>query len=172
MKRAILLIPLTIAAAMSAHAQSVGPATINATGGTRIIGSNEFDWSIGEMTLVSTFSNPSIIVTQGVLQPEGLTNSGVANNAAISNQLKVFPNPASSVVFFQYTSQRPGTLCYRLMDMTGKASITRTINIVQGNNEAQIDLTHLACATYLLEVTVNSGSGAGESISYKIQKIN
>ena len=171
MKRSMLLLLVAMAGANGISAQSVGPATINATGGTRIIGSNEFDWSIGEMTLVSTFSNPSIIVTQGVLQPEGLTNSGVANNAAISNQLKVFPNPASSVLNFRYTSQLPGTLDYRLLDMTGKASISRTMNIVQGINEEQIDLTHLACATYFLEITVTSGSGAVENISYKIQKI-
>ncbi len=171
MKRAILLIPLTIATAISAHAQSVGPATLNATGGTQIIGSNEFDWSVGEMTLVSTFSNANIIVTQGLLQPVGSDKTGVANNVAIGNQLKVFPNPASSVLSFQYISQRPGTLEYRMVDMTGKASISRTINIVQGNNEEQIDLTHLSCATYFLEVTVNSGSSSAESISYKIQKI-
>ena len=152
------------------RAQSIGPATLNATGGTTIIGGNEFDWSVGEMTMVSTFTASNLIVTQGLLQPSVDLTAVPGTHFPVS-QLQVFPNPASSVVNFQYQSQSTGTLDCRLIDMTGKVINSQNINIRQGANEGQVDLTNLACATYFLEISVHSGSAVAENISYKIQKI-
>jgi ribose/xylose/arabinose/galactoside ABC-type transport system permease subunit len=168
MKRVILLIPLGLAA-INIHAQSIGPTTINATGGTAVIGSNEFDWSIGEMTMVSTFSSPGIVVTQGVLQPAAVTE-GIPN-ISLSKQLRVFPNPASSVVNIEYTCKTPGELSYRLMDVAGRVVSKQTTAVKQGITTRQVDINELACATYMLEVMVSTGTGTPESISYKIQKI-
>ncbi len=168
MKKRILLIPLALAALTGVQAQSIGPSTLNATGGSKVIGSQEFEWSVGEMTMVSTFTGSSVIVTQGVLQPSA-DRTAVPNAPGLSSQLQVFPNPATSVVNFRYTSASEGTLNYRLIDMTGKVIISQSMNVKQGANEQQVDLTSLACATYFLEITMNT-SGS-ETISYKVQKI-
>ena len=169
MKRAILLIPLALVAVTNVWGQSIGPSTLNAAGGTAVIGTNEFDWSVGEMTMVSTFSSSSIIVTQGVLQPAEST-VGVPNITSLTKQLKVFPNPASSVVNIEYTSAANGTLAYRLLDMNGKVVSKQKVNTTNGTTTTQINLQEVACASYMLEVTVNPDTKA-ESISYKIQKI-
>ncbi len=170
MKKTILLIPLLLAAAINIRAQGVGPATINAVGNSAIIGSSEFDWSIGEMTMVSTVTAGSIIITQGVLQQSDIS-VGVPNYSPIARQLKVFPNPASTVVNLQYSTQTAGTLFYKLMDLNGKIISRQTINVKEGATTEQINVSALACATYMLEVTVNTGNAQPENISYKIQKI-
>ena len=168
MKRAVLLIPLSLAA-LSLHAQTMTPGTLNATGGTGTIGSTEFDWSIGEMTLVSTFTTSGVIVTQGVLQPSDAME-GIPVNNALKDQLKVFPNPASTEVNIQYTAQTQGTLAYRLLDMNGKVFDKQTIQVTQGANAGQVNVKELACAAYMLEVTLTAGEST-ERTSYKIQKI-
>ena len=168
MKKVVLLIPLALAAITGANAQSVGPATLNATGGSKTIGTQEFEWSVGEMTMVSTFAGSNVIVTQGVLQPSAAM-TGVPNSPGLTDQLQVFPNPVSSVVNFRYTSASEGTLNYRLIDMTGKVISSLSMNVKQGTNEQQVDLTSLACATYFLEITTHTPGT--ETISYKIQKI-
>jgi len=170
MKRTILLIPLALAVSVNIRAQSIGPATLNVTGGTTVIGSNEYDWSVGEMTMISTFTATGIIVTQGVLQPAE-SASGVANVSLLSKQLQVFPNPATSVVNVQYSSQVQGTLTYRLMDVAGKVIAERAMTVSPGTTTEQVNVSELACATYMLEVTVNAGNATPESISYKIQKL-
>ena len=170
MKNVILLIPLLLAVAINIHAQSIGPSTLNAAGKTAVISGDEFEWSVGQMALVSTFTNPSIIVTQGVLQPDDNLPSGVPNYTPLAKQLQVFPNPATSVVNIKYSSQGQGTLSYRLLDMGGKLINTQTINVTQATTTEQVNISELACATYMLEVTVNSGTDAG-SISYEIQKL-
>jgi hypothetical protein len=172
MKRAILLIPLALAAIGSAHAQSTGPGTMNATGSTVVAGGNEFDWSVGEMTMVSTITSASIVVTQGVLQPADAGPSGVKNTSLLATQLQVFPNPATSLVNIQYSSQDAGTLTYKLTDMQSKVINTQTIKVAQGTTLEKVNVSELACATYMLEVTVISGNASPETISYKIQKLN
>ena len=168
MRKTILLIPLAVAAMTGVHAQSVGPGTLNATGGSTIIGSQEFEWSVGEMTMVTTFTASNVIVTQGVLQPSDAMTA-VPPSPTLAGLLQVFPNPASSVVNFRYTSSSEGTLDYRLIDMTGKVISSQTMKVKQGTNEQQVDLTSLACATYFLEITTHTANK--ETISYKVQKI-
>jgi hypothetical protein len=152
------------------RAQSAAPATLNSTGNTSIIGSNEFDWSVGEMTMVSTFATPGIVITQGVLQPSELQPTAVPVTGALTKQLQVFPTPATSVVNIKYSSPGQGFLSYKFMDMNGKMMKTQSLNVAMGTTVEQINVAELACATYMLEVTVNSENGAPESIVYKIQK--
>jgi len=169
MKRKILLIPLLLMATIITKAQSIGPATFNVTGGSVVIGSNEYDWSIGEMTMVSTFSSSSVVITQGVLQPYELT-TGIVNTSVI-NGLLVFPNPASSVLNIRYTSSSSGTLTCRLFDMAGRMILTNTTDVIPGITASQLNVSDLAVAQYLLEVTVGHSEGTTETNAYKIQKL-
>jgi hypothetical protein len=171
MKRSILLLLAMLAGAVGIHAQSIGPSTLNATGGSGIIAGNDFEWSVGEMTLVSTFSGSSIVVTQGVLQPADIT-SGVVNHTPPAQLLQVFPNPATSVVNLQYESAAVGALSYRLMDMTGQVIKSATIAVKQGTTTEQLNIAALACATYMLEVNINTGDNSPVKTTYKIEKLN
>jgi len=169
MKKVILLIPFILVAAVTVHAQSIGPATLNATGGYTTIGTNEFEWSVGEMTLVTTFSTSGIVVTQGVLQPRDIP-TGIPHTALLTN-LIVFPNPATSVVNLQYTSAGQGKLTYRLMDMAGQLIRSAAVDVKQGTTSEQINIAPLACATYLLEIAVNMEGNPTEMTTYKIDKL-
>ncbi len=169
MKRSRLLILAMLLMVIGAQAQSVRPSAINATGGAKIIGSNDFEWSVGEMTLVSTFTTPSVIVTQGVLQPGDVT-LGVPATGDLSKALRVFPNPATDYVNVQYTSPANGTLSCRLFDVAGKDISSQNITVAGGHAAGQIDIRSLAAATYMLEVTFLPDSGSPEISAYKIQK--
>jgi len=163
----VLLAGITKSRAQTGVAQ----ATFNATGGTGTIGTTEYDWSIGEVSLVSTFYGSKIIVTQGLLQNERSTPQK-AENTTLANHLQVFPNPASSTVNLQYTSVEAGTLGYRLMDMTGKVVMSRNAEIKQGIATEQLNIGNLANATYLLEVTFKDEQNEVATTSYKIEKLN
>jgi len=166
MKKPVLLLVLGLAAACSVRAQVLGPTTLNSAGGTKVIGSNEFDWSVGEMTMVSTFTMSNLIVTQGVLQPAGYSNEGVPTNK-LASELQVYPNPATNIVNIDFTTPVQSSLTYRLMDIAGKVIKTSSMDARQGKTSEQVDVASLANATYMLEVTAGS-----ESVSYKIEKRN
>lgn len=169
MKKLFIFSPLLFGA-IAMHAQSVGPATMNAAGATGSVGGYEVEWSIGEMTMVSTFSNSSIVVTQGVLQPT-TDKAGVDERTQIARQVQVFPNPAKAIVNVQYNAASAGTLSYRLTDMNGKTILKKKIDTRQGQNTDQFNIADLAVATYMLEVTVLSEQAVQSVISYKIDKL-
>lgn len=170
MKGAILLIPLILTGSVLVRAQNIGPSTVNSAGNTALIGGNQFDWSVGEMSLVSTFTTPGIIVTQGVLQPSETDHTGVPV-AVLSKDLRVFPNPASSVVNLQYNTQSAGRLTYSMMDITGKTITKKTVSVNPGITTEQINISELACATYMLKVSLEGNNMAKDNISYKIEKL-
>ena len=153
----------------NARGQSIKPSTFNAAGGSGTIGSTKFDWSIGEMTMVSTFTGSSVIITQGVLQNDKFP-TGV-QTPSIGDHVQVFPNPANTLVKLQYTSAIQGDLSYRLMDMAGRIVINHNAKVPQGVTLEQLDISELAAATYLLEVSFKANGATEEMTSFKIEKL-
>jgi len=174
MRRNFILITSVLVSLLvlpDARGQSLSPTILNATGGSAIAGTNEFDWSVGEMTMVSTFEAPGLIVTQGVLQPVDTFNTtGIAQIKLLRN-MQVFPNPVNTFVNIEYSVETAGVLQYKLIDMTGKTLLERSIQAYAGSNAEQVNLADMAAASYLLQVTYTSGAGEKEMTSYKIQKL-
>lgn len=167
MKKQVLVLFWTLVAVIAAHAQSIGPSTLNAAGGGGNISGNSFDYSIGEMTVVSTYTSASLVVTQGVLQPP----DGPSAVAIETLQgLNVYPNPASTVVNISYQATESGKLSYSLMDMAGKTISRNTEDVAPGNFTTQVSVTQLPAATYMLQLVLQSGN-VTHSTSYKIQKL-
>lgn len=178
MKRAFLVgIFVSIAAVPLVRGQSsdnAKPNITNSTGGTYHGGPGSmliYDWSVGEVTMVSTFSDGGTTLTQGLLQNEiAIEPSGVANEHLAAN-LKIYPNPASTEVNIQFTSAAEGKLIYRLLDLNGKIITSGSANVNAGTSTQQVNVTGLAAATYMLQVSFKTGDNAEESTSYKIEKI-
>src|SRR5260370_41901118 len=86
---------------LSCFSQSVTPSVINVSGGSSQKGYYQFEWSVGEMSLVNEMeSRPNMfVVTNGFLQSYLLhpgTNN--PNDQLGADEIKVFPTPASSYV--------------------------------------------------------------------------
>ena len=171
MKQKLTLLCLIAATGIIPHArgQSIGPDVVNATGGSGIIDGNTYEWSVGEL-MVTTYANPLILVTQGVLQPGASTNK-VADMSVLPD-VTVFPNPSSTLVNVRYGATEQGTLNCRLMDLTGKILMEQSAKITVGTATQQLDLRLLAAATYMLDVSFEGANNIVQSKSFKIQKLN
>jgi len=171
MKPKIILsfIIVAMAALPDARGQSIGPSVMNSNGGSGTAAGNTFEWSIGEL-MVHTSTSASVIVTEGVLQPN-MSTTGVGT-VSLASQLDVFPNPSSSIVNIKFTAPHEGTLYYRLVDVLGRVLQESTAEVRSGITTRQLDITSLACASYMLHVTYKTAGAQQESTTYKIQKLN
>ena len=81
---------------------------INVSGHSATINGLKFDYSIGEMTLVTTEKNATLIVTQGLLQPNSSGSGANTNpgntNISLSDLIKVYPNPTDNILFVESSS--------------------------------------------------------------------
>lgn len=159
-----------LAFVLGVHAQSVGPVTLNAQGGSATVGGNTFEWSIAEMTLVSTATAPNIVVTQGVLQPMPPA-TGVKDNKYLAENLKVYPIPTQGVLYLEPSFLNGGTLSYLLMDANGKTIARREVILNTGHERQSVDMNAFAAGNYMLQVQYNEG-GSVNTNTFKVQKLH
>ena len=150
--------------------------TINVSSHSATIQGMQFDYSIGEMTLVSTERNTNLIVTQGLLQPN---SSGSGANAqpgntgiAGSDLIKVYPNPTENILFVESVENADASISYQLFDATGKIVLSEEILWKAGPNKFSLDLKNYAAGAYYLMIRKPNAKGTMDNFSYKIQKTN
>ncbi len=172
MKRKFTFLGLALASLLApeVRGQSVWPSTLNATGGYNIVGGNQYDYSIGEIALVNTFTTHSIIVTNGLLQTELRDGTDVKQLDAVSDLL-VFPNPTKSIIYVQLNAKTTGKIKLSLHGLTGSQVAEVESDVKAGVNMSNLDMGNLANATYILYVMFTDASGTEQKNSYKIQKI-
>jgi hypothetical protein len=171
-KKTTFFLCLLCAGVSSSYAQDLGPKTLNASGGSKTIGGNTYEYSIGEMTLVNTATASNIIVTQGVLQPmPAAVIVGVQNPAFFADNFKIFPNPSNQIIFLQPAFSHGGKLSFHLYDALGRILKQGTFTLNTGTEKQSIDLSDLASSSYALDITFEQ-LGKIYNTSYKIQKIN
>jgi len=169
MEKHSLLLFTVLVVSFGVKAQSIAPSTINATGSSAIINTNLYEWSIGEMTLVNTFSTSNLIVTQGVLQPS-VSLVGIEEEASKEIAIVLYPNPTSDYIQMQPDLNGAGKLNYMLFDNSGKLITQQTIQLASGKEAQQISLVGLPSGSYSLTVSVTQKKETVSKV-YTIQKI-
>jgi hypothetical protein len=112
---------------------------------------------------VEDFSNLGVILwiqdasTKEVLQSVDATYTIGQFENSLAAQMKVYPNPASDVLFVEGDFDEEATV--RLVDMAGR-EFTRTQADFNGGNKIMLNTAELAPGTYLLITTTRGASHA------------
>lgn len=170
MRIVCFLIAAFLSGISALYAQSIGPGTLNSTGGSTTVGGSTFEWSFGEMTAVHTATASNIIVTQGVLQPSTDPSGIITAKYADAAMLKVYPVPTQNVVYLQPAFNCSGTLQYSLLDATGKSILRHSADLKSGTEQQSVDMTALPPGNYMLQVQYADTNVPYNNV-YKIQKI-
>ena len=117
----LLLLTVSMFFSFVSQAQSVTPAILNVTGGTNMFTFYRFEWSFGEAIAIETMTSPTLIVTNGVLQP-GTHNPATVfpNTPWDPEEIKIFPNPTRDLLEIDIFSKHSGWLTINLFDEEGK----------------------------------------------------
>ena len=168
---------------LTCTAQSITPYVLNSTGGTAPVNSKFYvDWSVGEMTLVNTIQNSGpqglIIITNGFIQPPLDDGNGDENNYITTvrpiptENLRVYPNPATNYVMIEIPMQEAGKMRLTLYNSMGEVVYDKQFTSYGQNTKEKISMAAFMQGTYMLRVvTTGAGANAKEAI-YKIFKAN
>jgi hypothetical protein len=169
MKRATIMLALCGCFHLHTAGQSIGPSTLNAQGGSGAISGKIIDWSVGEMTMVSTFTASNIVVTQGVLQPPP-QQTGVNTTQKQDRRIVVYPNPAETAVFIKGRLDKAGDISISLYDMNGKLLSNKKVHFNDGLFTEELSVREYAAGNYLLNVHYTT-NGQSTPYSFNISKI-
>jgi Secretion system C-terminal sorting domain len=150
MKKKLFLIPALCIAGF-AHAQSIGPSILNSAGGKGTIGANTFEYSIGEMAVVSTNTAASITVTHGVLQPIPKNADAINDVAFAKLNFNIYPNPASTDVNISIKHTDIDINGIQLYDVSGKLIFNNTDPILK-NGMFTLPINIYANGNYVLRI--------------------
>jgi hypothetical protein len=159
---------------ISCFSQRITPSVINASGGVSQQGYYQFEWSVGEMSLVNQMeSRPGMyVVTSGFLQPYILhTGVDYSNNQFKADELKVFPSAASSFVEIDLFTKLRGQLKISFYNAIGQKVYSTELQYFGVDLIQRIPVNSLAQGTYLLHVELEADFVSKKGI-YKIIKIH
>lgn len=164
MRKFFLFTFLTTGLVITGQSQNITPAmtpaTTNAGGGTyNAPGSyfRYFDWSIGELSLITTERSADGLVTvyQGVLQPctEKPGNSPLTSDFE-STDFKIFPNPTIGKFEIDFFVRANGTLYLDLTNTLGQVMERRNFRYYGCCQVQQYDISQLPAGVYFITATL------------------
>src|SRR5688572_22952424 len=156
------------------HAQSVRPMVLNVSGGTHSFGYTTIDWSVGEMPLVNTNNNQVVVITNGFLQPFTEKPGEINDNSIFTpDEIRVFPNPATSYVEINFLTQQKGTMSFKLYNGIGQLVFEKAFYHHGLGRIERIDVQRLPATEYFLQVVLDPATGSlGKKGGYKIIKMH
>jgi hypothetical protein len=158
---------------MSINAQSLSPSVIASTGGFSSNAGNSISYTVGEMTMVQTFSASGTILTQGFQQPNDFSTGLLAVNSNASGDLVIYPNPAVDQAWYAFEFTTVGNVSFVVTNVLGQKVIDLGHEGYDGGKVSRLaPLSTLAGGTYFLTATfVDKSTGSTSLLTRKFEII-
>ena len=151
------------------RAQSITPNTLNNGGGSAA----NMDWSMGESVSIANFSTPNYFLNTGVLQP--FTTIVTAINeygpAVYGNQIRIGPNPTTSLVHFKGQFIQSGKLSIQVLDAKSSVILTHDAGTIFSSYEKDIFMDNYPSGIFYVKVFFKPTNGLAKTGIYKIIKL-
>lgn len=168
MRKTIFFLLLGIILAMNVRAQK-DPSVVNSSGGSATYKTVTYDWSVGEMAAIETFSTNLLIISQGFLQPFNLNIDYVDILRTGSEKIVVYPDIGKQTCYLETSFEKPGLINYLLVDLNGRTLLRNETTVNELNSRQLINMQNYPDGFYLLKVSFTNND---ETIikTFKIQK--
>jgi hypothetical protein len=173
MKKIYFLLLMSFTA-IGLSAQMLTPTVISSTGGFSSNANGSLSYTVGEMTMVQTFSANGNILTQGFQQPNDNVTGLIDLTQDEFGSLVVYPNPAVDNMWFGFQLPEEGRVQIALYDVLGqKISDLYNANYDNGKIVEQVNVSTYAAGVYMLTMNfVSAKDGKTHVSSKKFQVIN
>lgn len=124
--------------------------SINVTGGDISSEEGSVSFSIGQV-YYSSHNGKKNYVTEGIQQPLIISIPPIDKKEEDSFKVVAYPNPVTNYLIIEASSYTNRSLSYHLMDLNGRLLKEARI----GKSGAQVDVSKLSVAMYLLRISDN-----------------
>lgn len=167
-----LFISFLILFVTKASSQTLTPYVLNMGGGYS--DSFKMEWSIGESASISNFLNSKNGLNTGVLQPKNRNLKATNPNgpAVFGNQINIYPNVTSNIVYFKGNFITPGNLEIELVQNNSLVITTHNPGKVFGNYQTSFSLEQYPDGFFYIKVYFKSELSNIKVGIYKIIKVS
>ncbi|HLP51246.1 MAG TPA: T9SS type A sorting domain-containing protein [Chitinophagales bacterium] len=169
----IYLLAVVLCTALLSNAQMLTPTVIASTGGFSSNANGSLSYTVGEMTMVQTFSANGNILTQGFQQPNDNITGLIDMTKDEFGSFVVYPNPAVDNLSFGFQLPEAAKVSISLYNAVGqKVADVYNTNYDQGMVVQQLNVTTYAAGVYVLTMNAVAADGKTHVTSKKFQVIN
>ena len=174
MTKVYLFVTMLLAAFVSQAQPMLTPTVISSTGGFSSNAAGSLSYTVGEMTMVQTFSASNNILTQGFQQPTDNTVGLLDMTQDEFGSFVVYPNPAVDQTSFGFQLPEAGKVSVVLYNELGQkiSDVFNTNYDASGKTVQQLNVALYASGMYFLTLNfVSSKDGKEHIMSKKFQVI-
>jgi hypothetical protein len=136
------------------YAQSLSPTVISSTGGFSSNANGSLSYTVGEMTMVQTFTAGGSILTQGFQQPNDNLVGLLDMTEDEFGSFAVYPNPAVDNLWFGFQFPEAGRIAIAVYDVLGqKMADVYNGNYVNGKTTEGFQVGNYSAGSYFLSLT-------------------
>ena len=165
MKLFSLLVAGTFISVVSG-AQINSPNVVASGGSFFTAGTFTNSFTIGEMTMVETFSTGSFMLTQGFQQPDDFAS--VVISQEYLHEFAAYPNPSNGSVSFEYTLSHAGKVYVTVSDAIGQIVYNSSEEKLAGAQRDQLNLSAFANGLYTVRYVVETPEGTMDSFVSRV----
>ena len=151
----LLLVALMPLLAVS---QTLTPTVVASSGGYSSASNGSLSFTVGEMTMVKTFSSANNFLTQGFQQPEDLF-VGIPEISVNSGGFIAYPNPTSGAFCLQFTGDGAEDKVISMYNSVGQLVRQLTVQQTTGTNKIDFDISSFAQGMYMIELKLKNNDG-------------
>ena len=141
-----------------ATSQTLTPTVVASSGGYATASNGSLSYTVGEMTMVQTFSSANNFLTQGFQQPEDL-GVGIPEIPVYSGGLDIYPNPTNGAFSMQFTGDEDANKVIKMYNSLGQVVKQFTISQTVGVNKVDFDISAFAQGIYMVELQLRNANG-------------
>ncbi len=167
MKKFYFLFALALVAC-GLHAQMLTPSVIASTGGFSSNANGSLSYTVGEMTMVQTFTGGNNILTQGFQQPNDFPVGLIELTQDDFGSFVVYPNPAVDNFWMGFQMPEAGKLSVTLYNELGqKVTELYNANYSNGQSVQQANVSAFASGLYFVTMTFTSATDGKTHVTTK-----
>lgn len=183
MKFQRILIPIAILALQNCFGQTIFTSTLNSTGEAKKLSQTDprfpnyqFEWSVGESSIITQNSSSNFQVDHGVLQGYLQIEPQVSDNGIwYPDEIKIYPNPVVSNFTVELLTAVKGVVVFSFYDNKGNILFQRSVNYRGTGQTESFTTSQLPAGFYFLRVSIKgfpeNGGYLQKQGSFKIIKV-
>jgi len=111
-------------------------------------------WGVGSYTIDIKVTNTGGCSSMGSVLVNITLDNGVSENK--EDNVSIYPNPASSTVYFSINQKYVGIANVKIVSVTGAIIFTGTINFISGQDKVPFNVQQLKSGSYFVIVSIGS----------------
>lgn len=130
-------------------------------------------WSIGEASIIGTFSSSTMQFNAGVLQPniDVVTSINNIGSVVFADQITISPNPSFADIQIRFNMKVSGKAIMTIYNSASKLVRSFSMNAIDANQVQTYTLNELAAGSYFLKVRYSSLNGTTKDGIFKIIRL-